>query len=92
MQGLWSGLGVAQQATMALTGAGNAIYFARRAALERGVRRLAAVVLVGIFSGIALDGALYLGDDAAGLAWVHRTPLLAASLTTSALLVLGAGR
>jgi hypothetical protein len=93
VQGLWNGLGIAQQVAMAITGAANAAYFTRRAFTEHGARRLAAIVLVAVFAGIALDGALHLGDAPAGTAeLVRRSPLLTASLVTSALLVLGAGR
>ena len=93
MQGWWNGIGVAQQLAMALTGAANAAYFARRAVTERGARRLAALVLVAVFTGIALDGSLHLGEAPASASEiVRRSPLLTASLVTSALLVLGAGR
>jgi hypothetical protein len=90
---MWSGLGIAQHAVMAVSGAANAAYFARRVATERGTRRLAAIVLVAVFAGIALDGALHLGEAPATAAEVvRRAPLLTASLITSALLVLGARR
>ncbi len=93
MQNLWSGAGLAQHALMAVSGAANAAYFARRALVERGARRLAAIVLVAVFAGIALDGALHLGDASGAAAEVvRRTPLLTATLVTSALLALGAGR
>lgn len=91
--GFWSGAGLAQHAVMAVSGAANAVYFARRALMERGARRLAAIVLVAVFAGIALDGMAHLGDAPATAAEVvRRAPLLTATLITSALLVLGAGR
>ncbi len=93
MQGLWSSIAIAQQVAMAITGSANAAYFARRMVRERGARQLAAAVLLAIFAGIAMDGVLHLGETPATAAEiVRRSPLLTASLITSALLVLGAGR
>ena len=93
MNGIWNGIDAAQSAAIAASGTANAIYFARRATQAAGARRVAAVVLVGLFAGVALDGADHLGGGAGAAAdVVRRAPLLAATLTTSALLRLGAHR
>ena len=93
MSGVWNALGIAQSVAMAVSGTANAIYFARRAARSTGARRIAAAVLVAVFAGIALEGIAHLaGHPDAAIEVVRRAPLLVATLVTSALLRLGAGR
>ena len=93
MNGMWNALGMAQSVAMAASGAANAAYFAQRATRSTGGRRIAAVVLAAVFAGIALDGVVHLaGTVDAAVEVVRRAPLLVATLLTSALLRLGAGR
>lgn len=84
---------------MAAPLAAIAIYFGRRFIRSAGARRVAAAVLAGVFAGIALDGAVHLlpiaqvaGDAGATVEVARRVPLLLATLVTTALLRLGAGR
>ncbi len=78
---------------MAGSGAANAVYFACRAVCAGGSRRIAALVLVALFAGAALEAAasLALGQTGA-LAAVVRLPLLAGNLAVFALILAGAGR
>ncbi len=86
-----------QDAAIASSGAANAAYFAARAWRLQGARRLAAVVLLLTFAGLALDGALHLVAPATAAASpmavaLLRLPTLAGSLGASALIAIGAGR
>ncbi len=88
---LWHGLGVAQQATLAAGGAANAVYFVRRAVLERGAVRLAAGVLGVLFGGVALEATARFESTGATADVVRRAPLLAATLVALAIVVLPRG-
>lgn len=93
MNAIWNGIGATQSAGIAASGTANAIYFARRAAQARGGRRVAAAVLVGLFAGVAIEGAGTFAANAGAAGEVlSRAPLFAATLATSALLRLGARR
>ena len=93
MNGIWNGLNEAESAAMAASGGANAVYFARRVLRGEGARRLSAVVLAGLFTGIGADAAMHLGDEAQTAAEVLlRAPLLLATLATNAVLAIGARR
>ncbi len=93
MSGVWGALGIAQSAALAASGAVNAAYFAHRVARASGSTRIAAAVLLCIFAGIALDGVVHLsGHASAAVEIARRAPLLVATLVTTAVLRIGAGR
>ena len=94
MSGIWNLIAGAESAVMAASGGANAIYFARRAAGAGGARRVAASVLVGLFAGVALDGLSHLDGSLGGATAevVRRAPLLVATIATTVLVRLGAGR
>ncbi len=88
----WAGLGAAEHAAIATGGAWNAFYFARRARLDRGGRRLAAAVLALLFGALALEFALgvAVADTAAEVA--RRAPLTLGTLAVSTLTATGGRR
>lgn len=93
MAGLWNDVSIAEELATAGTGAANALYFASRTLRSGGPRRVAALVLVALFAGAALEAGVPLVLGEAGpLAAALRLPVLFANLATFALIFRGAGR
>ena len=91
--GTWQGAGALGHLAMALSGAANAIYFGARVLTGARRTRAAASVLVLLFVGVALRGAVPLLEGTASVAaLVHAAPLLSGTLLASVLLALGVGR
>jgi hypothetical protein len=90
MQNMWDGVSVVEDVATAGSGAANAAYFARRAWLAHGPRRLAAGLLALLCASSAL-AAVGAGDPGPASV-LAQAPLLAANLAVSALLWVGAGR
>ncbi|MDA0270360.1 MAG: hypothetical protein O2919_04955 [Chloroflexi bacterium] len=85
---VWAGLGAAEHAAIATGGAWNAFYFARRAVLDRGGRRLAAAVLALLFASITLE--VLTGSAASAASEVAlRAPLTLALLAVTTLTLPG---
>ena len=88
---LWYGLGTAQQVTLLMASAANAVYFLHRALIERGAVRLAAGVLGVLFGGVALEATARFEEAGAAEEIVRRAPLLAATLVAFAIVALPRG-
>lgn len=91
---VWNSLAAAEDALLAASGMANAWYFAGQARRNASARRLAALLLTTLSGGAATIAlALLAGDRAEG--WpgaLARLPLVASSMATFALLVIGRQR
>lgn len=90
MQNAWTEVSVVEDVATAGSGAANAAYFARRAWLTHGPRRLAAGVLALLCAASAL-AAVDAGPPGPATV-LAQAPLLVANLAIAALLWRGAGR
>jgi hypothetical protein len=90
---VWADVSILEYVATASSGAVNASVFARRAAVARGPRRAAALLLASLFSATALDAAAHLqASDPGAIEVAARTPMFLATLTATGLLLAGAGR
>lgn len=88
---LWHGLGVAQQSTLPAGRAANAVYFVRRAVVERGAVRHAEDARGVLFGGVAFEATARFESAGATADVVRRAPLFAATLVAFAIVVLPRG-
>ncbi len=79
MNGFWAGAGVAQQLALASTSASNAVYFAFRLRSASGPRRLAAGLMMLLFTGIAVEAIAGVPVGMASTDVLRQMPLLLAT-------------
>ena len=93
MTTIWSSAAVVENAATAGSGAINAAYFARRANVESGARRLGASLLALLFGATGLDAVAHLATaEASPEGALLRLPLLLAHLAVGFVIVRGAAR
>ena len=80
MGGLWTAIGLAQQAVIAVGGLWNATYFGLRAREGQRGRRVAAGLLALLFLAIALEALAAIPIGASAAEVMRRTPLLVATV------------
>lgn len=93
MNPVWDGLSVAVPSATAASGLANATYFAGRAARAAGPRRAAALLLVALCGGAAIDAAVQLVAGQTGaMAALVRLPSMLGNVATLWLVTMAAGR
>ncbi len=93
MNSIWSGVALAEDVATAGSGAANAAYFAHRAAVTHGSRRLGALLLTLLFVAITTDALAHLAlAEPSAEGALLRAPLLLANVAVGLAIVAGAGR
>ena len=93
MNAVWDGIAVAVPSATAASGLANASYFAGRAAQAAGPRRAAALLLVALCGGAAVDAVAQLaGGETGAMAALVRLPSMLGNVATLWLVTLAAGR
>lgn len=95
MTAVWNDISIAEELATAGSGAANAVYFAGRAlqSTASAPRRFAALVLVALFAGSALEATTHIAlGEAGAVAAAARFALLLGNLATFSLILAGGAR